>query len=84
MKSKALVLSCLLLSGCFGSNTLPVDPWPADADLRPVDYPMRESQSDAALGDAYLRSLGEIEKANSRLKGVREAKKRYLELIEED
>lgn len=83
MNKIAILVLSVMLTGCFGSNTLPPDPYPADADLQGVGYPLRTGDSDAALGDAYLRALGEIDKANTRLRGVRKAKKRYQDLIED-
>ncbi len=83
MSKVAVVALCALMTGCFGSGTIPPDPYPNDADLQGCEYPMRTSDSDAALGDAYLRALSEIEKCNGRLEGVRKAKSRYLDLLDD-
>jgi len=83
MTSKVIILALsLLLSGCFGSGTIPPSPFPSDADLQDCSYPMRDKNSDASLSDAYLRALGQIEVCNSRLQGVRKAKEEYKKLVE--
>ncbi|MDC9603233.1 MULTISPECIES: hypothetical protein [Gammaproteobacteria] len=83
MNKLAVVALCALMTGCFGNNIKAPDPYPNDADLQGCDYPMRTSDSDAALGDAYLRALSELEKCNGRLEGVRNAKSRYEDLLDD-
>lgn len=83
--TKILLLSLtVLLTGCFGSNTIPPNPWPNDADLQDCDYPLPDKLDlDTDLADVYLMALGEIEVCNSRLSGVRKAKEEYKKLVED-
>lgn len=73
----ALLLAVVILTGCQTTYVYPDDPFPADHDLAPCTYPMRDFDDDAALGDAYLAALSQIELCNGRLKGVRKAKAEY-------
>ena len=77
----ALLLSLLILTGCQTTYIRSSNPFPADHDLAPCTYPMRDSDDDVALGDAYLAALSQIELCNGRLEGVRKAKAEYQDQV---
>ncbi|WP_396622956.1 hypothetical protein [Marinobacter sp. W-8] len=82
MRLITLILVSVLLVGCQTVYVYPDNPFPADLDLEDCVYPMRASDDDAALGDAYVQALGQIELCNGRLEGVRKAKKAYMILAD--
>lgn len=82
MRLITLILVSVLLAGCGTVYVYPDNPFPADIDLEDCVYPMRTSDDDAALGDAYVKALGQIELCNSRLAGVRKAKAKYDDLAD--
>lgn len=82
MRLTALLLALAFLTGCKTIYVYPDNPFPEDVDLEGCVYPMRDSDDDAALGNAYVEALGEIEKCNGRLEGARKAKAKYEDLAE--